>query len=166
MTKEDPFERPTLACLRNHPYFWSNEKILEFFVSISNRLELRDDNSNMARNFLQENCSEVIKGNWLNALDEMVKSTLPHRNRMNYNGHSVEELLRALRNKKNHYDDMTSAAKHILGPIPDRFTSYWIDKFPLLLLHVYKKFYKSGIHSEKNFASFYPNFQQCSARHK
>lgn len=156
MTADAPDQRPSIACLLYHPFFWTHEKILEFFVNISNRLELRDAGSNQVRSLFQENVDEVIRDDWMHRLESEIKAALPHRNRMNYNGRSVEDLIRALRNKKNHYDDMSEAAKQIFGEIPDGFTSYWTLKFPRLLIHVYLKFGKSDLSKEKNFASFYP----------
>jgi serine/threonine-protein kinase/endoribonuclease IRE1 len=156
MTKESPNRRPSIACLLFHPFFWSNEKILEFFIDVSNRLEPRDTQSHGARSLFQEDSSEVIGVNWLQQLEPEIRASLLHRNRMNYNETSIEDLIRALRNKKNHYDDMSQSARNIFGPIPDGFTTFWTSKFPNLLMHVYLKFYESGLAYEENFAQFYP----------
>jgi len=162
MTRQQPEMRPKLECILTYPFFWDNAKILEFFVAISNRLELRDSAASQANNFFQENADSVTQGNWLNALDEEVRAALPHRNRMNYSGYSIEHLIRALRNKKNHYDDMPMMAKSVLGPLPDGYIHYWTGKFPKLLIYVYTKFYKSGLQRESNFAAFYPKANKCN----
>jgi serine/threonine-protein kinase/endoribonuclease IRE1 len=165
MTVESPDEkRPSIACSLFHPFFWNNEKILEFFINVSNRLEMRDALSNKARSLFQEDAQNVTNGNWIDSLDSVVQASLPHRNRMNYDGYSVENLIRALRNKKNHYDDMTYGAKQVYGAIPDGFTQYWLKKFPKLLLHIYLKFYQSGLNKEPNFSQFYPQTNICGVK--
>ena len=162
MTSSSPSQRPSISCLLFHPFFWSNEKILEFFIGISNRLELRDSLSQRARSLFQEGSRDVIGGNWIDQLDSAVRESLPHRNRMQYDGSSVENLIRALRNKKNHFDDMIPSAKWIFGAIPDGYTEYWTGRFPKLLLHIFLKFYRSGLSREDNFAQFYPKIETCT----
>ena len=162
MTVVSSNSRPSIACLLFHPFFWSNEKILEFFIAISNRLELRDSLSQKARSLFQEDSKDVIKGNWIEHLDSVIRAALPHRNRSQYDGSSVENLIRALRNKKNHFDDMSHSAKEVFGALPDGYTEYWTGKFPKLLLHIFQKFYRSGLSREENFAQFYPKNETCS----
>lgn len=157
MTKKEHDQRPSMYCLCFHPYFWTCQKILDFLMDVSNRLELRDDCALRAISALQEDSEAVTQGNWVTSLDLVVQMTLPHRNRMSYNENSVPDLIRALRNKKNHYDDMSLAAKQALGSLPGGYTGYWINKFPKLLLHVYLKWYKSGLYAEDNFKQFYPD---------
>lgn len=163
MTLEAPAERrPTVECVRVHPFFWSNEKILEFFIDISNRLEIHDGPSQHTRELFQDDRDDIINGNWISSLDYAVQAALPHRNRISYDGTSIENLIRALRNKKNHYDDMSTEAKRVLGSIPDGYVAYWTGMFPKLLLHVYLKFYESGLCRESNFAQFYPKVDKCN----
>lgn len=164
MTALNPANRPTVFCMHFHPYFWNNEKILDFLVDVSNRLEKRDSASQQARNDFQEDHQYVTQGNWLESLDPVIRDSLPHRNRMNYDGTSVENLIRALRNKKNHYDDMSQRAKQVFGSIPDGYTNYWLTKFPILLLHVHLKLCKSGLHKEENFKQYYPNNDVCEVK--
>ena len=54
-----------------------------------------------------------------------------------YNGVSVRDLLRAIRNKKHHYRELTDIVKHSLGPLPDDFVEYFTSRFPKLVLHTY-----------------------------
>ena len=51
----------------------------------------------------------IKKGNWLENLDEHVHEDL--RKHRSYKGHSVRDLLRALRNKKHHYNELPEVAK-------------------------------------------------------
>lgn len=55
-----------------------------------------------------------------------------------YDGTSLRDLLRAIRNKKNHYQDLSSELKDLLGPITDEYLMYFTSKFPLLLMHCHQ----------------------------
>ena len=44
------------------------------------------------------------------------------------------DLLRALRNKKNHYEDMSDKLKKDVGPLPEGYLSFWTRRFPNLLI--------------------------------
>ena len=41
--------------------------------------------------------------------------------------------------QKHHYRELPEALKLSLGHIPDEFVDYFISRFPLLLIHTYKK---------------------------
>ena len=68
------------------------------------------------------------KGNWLENLDEHVHEDL--RKHRSYKGHSVRDLLRALRNKKHHYNELPEVTKMMYGRLPDQFAEYWMGRFP------------------------------------
>ena len=55
------------------------------------------------------NYFSIKKGNWLENLDEHVHEDL--RKHRSYKGHSVRDLLRALRNKKHHYNELPEVTK-------------------------------------------------------
>lgn len=97
MVESNPSDRPLAQSLLNNPYFWETERILGLFIDISNRLEKRDSIASNVRNHLHEGSHDVIRGNWLQHLDNAVVSDL-HRHR-GYNGGQVEDLIRAIRNK-------------------------------------------------------------------
>ena len=42
-----------------------------------------------------------------------------------------------MRNKKNHYMELTPDAREVFGRIPDEFVVYWTIRFPRLLLHTW-----------------------------
>lgn len=81
---------------------------------------------------LEESCG-VLRGDWRTVIDSEVAEDL--RKYRNYRGDSVRDLLRALRNKKHHYRELSRQAQKNLGEIPLGFVQYWTDRFPLLLLH-------------------------------
>ena len=55
-----------------------------------------------------------------------------------YNGVSVRDLLRAIRNKKHHYRELTNDVMQSLGTLPDGFVDYFTYRFPKLIMHVYE----------------------------
>ncbi|KAJ2647783.1 bifunctional endoribonuclease/protein kinase ire1 [Coemansia sp. RSA 1250] len=54
-----------------------------------------------------------------------------------YDGTRLRDLLRIIRNKKNHYQDMPPPLREALGDIPDGYLHYFESRFPYLLLHCY-----------------------------
>ncbi|KAG8234700.1 hypothetical protein J437_LFUL014316 [Ladona fulva] len=129
----NPIERPSAAAVRSHLIFWSRAKVLSF---------LQEDQSSVVLRALERGgwpggpaWTVVGDGNWHLHIDPEVCEDL--RKYRNYRGNSVRDLLRALRNKKHHYRELSPAAQMKLGSIPDEFVSYWIKKFPLLLPHAW-----------------------------
>lgn len=105
MTLSGPDKRPTFECLMYHPYLWNNQKILNFLVSFADRIKISDSLSSIIKSSLQENAHDVIGSDWLARLEPIVVQSLAYRSaRHNYGGHSISELLRALRNKEAHYN--------------------------------------------------------------
>lgn len=49
-----------------------------------------------------------------------------------YKGHSVRDLLRAMRNKKHHYRELPEDVRTSLGHIPEQFVLYFTSRFPLV----------------------------------
>ncbi|KAJ1733029.1 bifunctional endoribonuclease/protein kinase ire1 [Coemansia biformis] len=54
-----------------------------------------------------------------------------------YDGTRLRDLLRIIRNKKSHYQDMPPPLREALGDIPDGYLHYFESRFPYLLLHCY-----------------------------
>lgn len=165
MTKTSPQQRPPFKCLRFHPFFWDNQKVLNFLTAAADRIKISDGSAWQAKQTLQENVESVIGSDWSSRLDYEVVSSLAYRSRNhNYGTSSLSELLRAIRNKAAHYDEMSTQAKQVYGPIPEGFADYWTSKFPALVLHVFLKLYKAGFHIDPSFKdSYYPNADGCSA---
>jgi serine/threonine-protein kinase/endoribonuclease IRE1 len=165
MTRPSPHLRPSFKCLRFHPYFWDSQKVLNFLTAAADRIKISDGLALKAKNMLQENAETVIGWDWSSRLDHEVISSLAYRSRFhNYGTNSISELLRAIRNKAAHYDEMTASAKQVYGPIPEGFASYWTSKFPGLVMHVFLKLYRAELHSDPTFKdSYYPNADECNA---
>ncbi|KAL1497233.1 hypothetical protein ABEB36_008228 [Hypothenemus hampei] len=134
LLSSDPTKRPSCSVVLNHPIFWSSQKILSFFQDVSDRVEKAEFND-LVLQCLEVNGRQVVKEDWRVHIHEEVAKDL--RKYRTYKGESVRDLLRALRNKKHHFRELTKEAQEYLGEIPEMFTNYWTNRFPLLLVHAY-----------------------------
>ncbi|KRT82320.1 hypothetical protein AMK59_3943, partial [Oryctes borbonicus] len=150
LISSEPALRPPCNVVLMHPIFWSTTTLLAFFQDVSDRVEKAEMDDVVLRN-LEENCENVVKKDWRFHIDDEVASDL--RKYRSYKGESVRDLLRALRNKKHHYRELTPEAQKILGDIPDSFVNYWTSRFPLLLLHTWNALQCVG--HEKPFTHYY-----------
>jgi serine/threonine-protein kinase/endoribonuclease IRE1 len=134
MISSKPHDRPTCSAILKHPMFWDSSKILAFFQDVSDRVE-KAENDDSVLQCLEEINFTVVRSDWRKHIHEEVATDL--RKYRSYRGESVRDLLRALRNKKHHFRELTQEAQNLLGEIPDSFTSYWTTRFPLLLVHTW-----------------------------
>lgn len=136
MTNTNPNQRIRAQNVTINPLFWEAEKVLNFIVDISNRLEKKDllcDEIKKEMNAIQ---SEVVCGDWLQKLETVINSNL--KQRRGYKGNSFEDLIRAIRNKRAHYEESPAEVKQILGDLPEGFLNYWLKRFPKLIYFLYE----------------------------
>ncbi|OAL06609.1 hypothetical protein IQ06DRAFT_288482 [Phaeosphaeriaceae sp. SRC1lsM3a] len=156
MLKTRPEDRPTAVQVMNHPFFWSAEKRLNFLCDCSDHWERepRDPPSEHLA-ILEEYSYEVLdqKRNFLGKLDAAFINSLGKQRK--YTGDRMLDLLRALRNKKNHYEDMDETVKAKVGPLPDGYLSYWTIKFPQLLMGCYQCVLECGLEGEPRFRPYF-----------
>ncbi|XP_071565935.1 serine/threonine-protein kinase/endoribonuclease IRE1 [Temnothorax nylanderi] len=134
MICSNPAGRPPALAVCNYPIFWNSAEILGFFQDISDRVE-RDQSNSPALIALETHGKRVTGDDWRLYIDLEVAADL--RKYRSYRGESVRDLLRALRNKKHHYRELSPKAQESLGEIPNEFTEYWMSRFPCLLCHVW-----------------------------
>ncbi|KAL1625975.1 bifunctional endoribonuclease/protein kinase ire1 [Neofusicoccum ribis] len=169
MLSNNPVDRPTAMQVMQHPFFWSPEKRLTFLCQVSDRFEFepRDPPSTSlcrleARNI--EVMCPAPKGqhtnhtfskfpDFLSKLDRKFIDTLGKQRK--YNGDKMLDLLRALRNKKNHYYDMPSDVQAKVGPLPDGYLRYWTTRFPKLLMACYEVVVECGFDQEPGFRTYF-----------
>lgn len=150
MINDEPHLRPTAKGVINHPLFWGTERILHFLQDVSDRVEKAQPNTEPLR-ILEKNASFIVKGDWHTQLEPEITNDL--RKFRGYQGGSVRDLLRALRNKKHHYHELDEEIQQIMGNIPHNFTHYWIKKFPRLLSHSYHALGRCAL--EPSFQHYY-----------
>ncbi|KAG0332961.1 bifunctional endoribonuclease/protein kinase ire1 [Podila humilis] len=144
MISHDPAERPDAFEVMHHPYFWSANKRLMFMQDCSDRFEVEDrsmDGSSTSEvqspllAKLEQNAKEILIKDWYKVIDRTLVENLGKYRK--YDGNSVRDLLRALRNKKHHYQDLPPHVKRALGDLPHGFLNYFTSRFPRLMLHLY-----------------------------
>lgn len=151
MISTDVEARPPLLDVLCHPMFWSKEKMLQFFLDISDRIEKESETCLLLRQ-LESDGPRIVRDDWRDHICPEVAMDL--RKYRTYNGQKIRDLLRALRNKKNHYRELTLEAQASLGDIPDQFADYWVTRFPDLLPYTYLKF--ETVRDEAIFLKYYP----------
>ncbi|KAI8807418.1 kinase-like domain-containing protein, partial [Cladochytrium replicatum] len=173
MIQRDPKLRPDATTVLTHPYFWSPAQRLAFLQDASDRFEVeeRDPPSPLLR-ALERNNTKVIGPDWSRRLDKVFLDNLGKFRK--YDGQLIRDLLRALRNKKHHYQDLPPEAKKAMGDLPDGFLNYFTSRFPNLLLHVFYVVAEDdgsapgsstastgGLHNEPVFRQYFqlPSFQ-------
>lgn len=163
MTMQAPEQRPSFKCLLFHPFFWDSTKTLSFINAVADRVKVGDYQAIQTKSSIQGGCEAVFGDNWETRLEQDVINSLAYRSaRHNYGTSSASELLRAIRNKAAHYDEMSYSAKSTYGSMPGGFSDYWTRKFPSLIRHLYVKVAMSGLRSDKNFEAFYPPQEMCN----
>lgn len=161
MLSHNPRERPDAATILTHPFFWGAEDRLEFLCHVSDAFESekyneREDDLSKPLAYLESYApliSEDYSGDFLRALPQPFKDTLGKQRK--YKGESLLDLLRALRNKKNHYEDMPDAVKERVGPLPAGYLGFWSRKFPSLLLTCWSVVRELGWEERDRFKKYY-----------
>ncbi|EJF56482.1 hypothetical protein DICSQDRAFT_113101 [Dichomitus squalens LYAD-421 SS1] len=154
MLSPEAYDRPDTSTCLLHPYFWDPGKRLMFLQDASDRFEImcRDpkDPNLLA---LEKGAYDVVGADWHSRLDKLFIENLGKFRK--YDGKSVQDLLRALRNKKHHYQDLPDNVKRLLGTMPEGFLAYFTRRFPKLFLHVHGVISNSALRSESMFRTYY-----------
>jgi serine/threonine-protein kinase/endoribonuclease IRE1 len=154
MLHAEPKQRPQAHQVMAHPFFWSPKKRLNFLVDVSDHFEKekRDPPSDPLKE-LEAYAPEVCRGDFLKLLGrDFVESMGKQRK---YTGNRLLDLLRALRNKKNHYEDMSDKLKKDVGPLPEGYLSYWTRRFPNLLITCWQIVYELQWDETDRFKDYY-----------
>ena len=97
MLDPDPSQRPTIETCLLHPFFWNPAKRLNFLQEVSDRLERMCKDKDAALIRLERDAKRLLQCDWRHALHPRFVDDL--RKTRKYDGDSVRDLLRALRNK-------------------------------------------------------------------
>ncbi|NXV79112.1 ERN1 endoribonuclease, partial [Atlantisia rogersi] len=160
MISPEPQSRPSAPVVLMHPFFWSQEKQLQFFQDVSDRIE-KEPAEGPIVSALETGGRSVVRTNWRMHISLPLQTDL--RKFRTYKGGSVRDLLRAMRNKvrpsqlpcipaasppllpspssllqKHHYHELPADVQATLGSIPDAFVHYFTSRFPRLLLHTHR----------------------------
>ncbi|XP_045525951.1 serine/threonine-protein kinase/endoribonuclease IRE1 [Pieris brassicae] len=124
--------RPPCETVLKYPIFWGKQSILNFLQDVSDHVESCNSGADHP---LELGSRRVLRGDWRGHVCSIVANDL--RARRTYRGDRVAHLLRAIRNKKHHYRELEPDVRNSLGKVPDGFVTYWLQRFPLLLPHVF-----------------------------
>ena len=110
MIAHNPQERPNTKQILKHPFFWSVEKKLDFLLKVSDRFEIerRDPPSSLLLK-LEEVSEKVHQMDWHAKMEADFMDNLGKYRK--YHTTKLMDLLRALRNKYHHYNDMPPGSK-------------------------------------------------------
>jgi serine/threonine-protein kinase/endoribonuclease IRE1 len=154
MIDKEPKRRPSAKQVMAHPFFWSAKKRLNFLCDVSDHFEKEQrDPPSYALMELEGWAPDVCHGDFLKTLSKDFVDSLGKQRK--YTGTRLLDLLRALRNKKNHYEDMPEKLKKDVGPLPEGYLSYWTRKFPNLLIACWNVVYEVKWDSEDRFFEYY-----------
>uniref|UniRef100_A0A8C3QWF2 Serine/threonine-protein kinase/endoribonuclease IRE1 n=1 Tax=Cyanoderma ruficeps TaxID=181631 RepID=A0A8C3QWF2_9PASS len=134
MISSEPQCRPSAPVVLLHPFFWSQEKQLQFFQDVSDRVE-KEPAEGPIVSALESGGRAVVRTNWRMHISLPLQMDL--RKFRTYKGGSVRDLLRAMRNKKHHYHELPADVRAALGSVPEGFVQYFTSRFPRLLLHTH-----------------------------
>ncbi|XP_064376059.1 serine/threonine-protein kinase/endoribonuclease IRE2 isoform X3 [Dromaius novaehollandiae] len=150
MISGEPQKRPSAPAVLMHPFFWSQERQLQFFQDVSDRIE-KEPAEGPIVSALEAGARAVVRVNWRMHISLPLQTDL--RRFRTYKGSSVRDLLRAMRNKKHHYHELPVDVQEALGSVPDGFVRYFTSRFPQLLLHTHRAMRVCA--RERLFRSYY-----------
>lgn len=154
MLDADPRRRPTAREVMSHPFFWSAKKRLAFLCDVSDHFEKEPrDPPSAALQELEAHAPEVTRGDFQRHLPREFLDSLGKQRK--YTGSRLLDLLRALRNKKNHYEDMSESLRRTVGPLPEGYLSFWTVRFPSLLLSCWNVVYNVQWEETDRFREYY-----------
>ncbi|OJJ45885.1 hypothetical protein ASPZODRAFT_143755 [Penicilliopsis zonata CBS 506.65] len=136
MLSLDPRRRPDATSVLIHPFFWSSSDRLSFLCDVSDHFEFEPRDPPSPALLCLESIAEDVIGpemDFLKLLPKEFKDSLGKQRK--YTGSKMLDLLRALRNKRNHYNDMPEHLKAHIGGLPDGYLNFWAVRFPSLLMN-------------------------------
>lgn len=134
MLRRTAAKRPTASDVGSHIFFWANEQKLNFLCDFSDRIEIDATTAVDAMNnksmvlLLERNASRVVGTAWDSQIDnDLVVNVQRFRS---YDPSSIRDLLRLLRNKHHHYDELSKQLKSRIGTKTSGMMRYFEHRFP------------------------------------
>ncbi|KUI66040.1 Serine/threonine-protein kinase/endoribonuclease IRE1 [Cytospora mali] len=155
MISANPKQRPKAREILSHPFFWKPKDRLQFLCDVSDVFEREPrDPPSFELQALEDGAAQVIpNGDFLGRLSKDFVDSLGKQRK--YTGSRMLDLLRALRNKKNHYEDMPEALQKKVGSVPEGYLLYWTTRFPDLLLYCWAVVRDLGWAEKERFREYY-----------
>lgn len=158
----DPAKRPAAKDVLAHPMWWDGEKKVQFLIDASDRVELEDRMSDRTLvRALEARATKAIRTpDWTKKLDARLLENMGRYRE--YDGGSLRDLLRVIRNKAVHYRELPPKLQRVLGSYPDGFWRYISTRFPSLLLEV-RAFFSPSAPNEPTLSKYFLSPESISA---
>ncbi|KAL4967885.1 bifunctional endoribonuclease/protein kinase IRE1 [Aspergillus stella-maris] len=157
----DPRHRPDASAVLTHPFFWNPSDRLSFLCDVSDHFEFEPrDPPSEALLCLESVGPEVIGPDmdFLKLLPKDFKDSLGKQRK--YTGSKMLDLMRALRNKRNHYNDMSEHLKTHIGGLPEGYLNFWTVRFPSLLMSCYWVIVDLGLTKTDRFRRYFTPLEE------
>ena len=139
MLERNPSLRPTVSQVCEHPFFWDSNRRLDFVCSLSDRIEATEGEDHNPwrkdRIFLERSAAVVVGQSWDTLLDSDFLQDL--QKFRGYDFSSVRDLLRLIRNKSHHFDELPESLKQKMNHSMEGLLTYFEEIFPKLVIHCY-----------------------------
>jgi len=137
MLNRNPRLRPTAKEVCQHPFFWNTQRKLIFLCDVSDRLETDSPQETLTHNSLgiERGALDVVGTSWEARLDGgLINNVQKFRS---YDFSCVRDLLRLIRNKHHHFDELPEEFRQSTVPNQEALCGYFESKFPGLVMHCY-----------------------------
>jgi serine/threonine protein kinase len=138
MLDRDPRLRPSAKGVCEHPFFWNSHKRLIFLCDVSDRLETEctsQATANANSLAIERGAMDIVGTSWESRLDlALVDNVNKFRT---YDYACIRDLLRLIRNKHHHFDELPSDFRESTVPDQNALLEYFQGKFPGLVMHCY-----------------------------
>ena len=146
MISRNPKMRPTAKQICDHPFFWTPHQRLSFLCDFSDRLESdASDNTKISRDAskvlmtnplaIERNAFQIVGTAWDKCLDPVLIDNVQRFR--SYDTTSVRDLLRLIRNKYHHFDELPATFRESIGSTQAGLLEYFESRFPLLMVHCF-----------------------------
>ncbi|GMR34853.1 hypothetical protein PMAYCL1PPCAC_05048 [Pristionchus mayeri] len=136
-----PKDRPSASALLQHPFYWNNDNQFLFLCEAADRLLKENISSSALIVRLEEKTKRIFDDTWMDRISDPVKKYLESTKDSSvykpYNYNTIRDLLRFMRDVKDHFSDLPESARSSLGKSPEALATYFTLRFPNLLVHVY-----------------------------
>mmetsp|Transcript_27699 Transcript_27699/g.65045 ORF Transcript_27699/g.65045 Transcript_27699/m.65045 type:complete len:1449 (-) Transcript_27699:626-4972(-) len=139
MLHRDPRLRPTAKEVIEHPFFWDPQKKMAFLCDFSDRLEtdlIAQSSSNAFSSLaIERGAVEIVGTSWEPKLDgALIDNVQKFRT---YDYACIRDLLRLIRNKHHHFEELPEAFRMGTAPNQDALYRYFAAQFPALTMHCF-----------------------------
>lgn len=139
-----------------HPFFWSPTERLSFLCDVSDHFEFEPRDPPSPALLSLESVAAMVMGpemDFLKPLPRDFRDSLGKQRK--YTGSKMLDLLRALRNKRNHYNDMPDHLKAHIGGLPVGYLLFWTVRFPSLLINCHWVVVTLGLTDIERFRRYF-----------